>query len=94
MEELSIKIRVADMEYSMKIPPEEEEGLRRAGQVINDKIKSYREQFGLIDSNYMMGMIALDAMANKFKAEAANTSVDSTIEKSIDNLYDKIIKLR
>lgn len=78
------------MEYSMKIPPEEEEGLRKAGRVINDKIKSYREQFGLIDSNYMMGMIALDAMANKFKAEAANKTVDSSIEKSIDELFRKL----
>ena len=83
MEELSIRIKVGDMEYSMKIKPEEEEGLRRAGRVINDKIKAYRDQFGMIDSNYMMGMIALDAMANKFLAEENTNTVDDGLEQDI-----------
>jgi len=90
MEELSIRIKVGDMEYSMKIKPEEEERLRRAGKVINDKIKAYRDQFGMIDSNYMMGMIALDAMANKFLAEENTTTVDSNIEGDIEALYSKL----
>ena len=90
MEELSIRIKVGDMEYSMKIKPEEEEGLRRAGRVINDKIKAYRDQFGMIDSNYMLGMIALDAMANKIKAEENTTTVDTNIEADINALYQKL----
>lgn len=90
MEELSIKIKVADMEYSMKIKPEEEERLRKAGRVINEKIKAYREQFGMIDSSYMMGMIALDAMANKFKAEENKMSVDNNIKEDIEALYQKL----
>lgn len=78
------------MEYSMKIKPEEEERLRRAGRVINEKIKAYRDQFGMIDSNYMMGMIALDAMANKFLAEENTTTVDGNIKEDIDALYSKL----
>ena len=90
MEELSIRIKVGDMEYSMKVKPEEEERLRRSGRVINEKIKAYRDQFGMIDSNYMMGMIALDAMANKFLAEENTTTVDSSIESDIETLYSKL----
>lgn len=90
MEELSIRIKVGDMEYSMKVKPEEEERLRRAGRVINEKIKAYRDQFGMIDSNYMMGMIALDAMANKFLAEENTTTVDGNIKEDIEALYSKL----
>lgn len=90
MEELSIRIKVGDMEYSMKIKPEEEERLRRAGRVINEKIKAYRDQFGMIDSNYMMGMIALDAMANKFLAEENTNTVDDDLEQDINALYSKL----
>ena len=92
MEELSIRIKVGDMEYSMKIKPEEEERLRRAGRVINEKIKAYRDQFGMIDSSYMMGMIALDAMANKFKTEENTTTVDNSVKDEIEALYQKLTK--
>lgn len=91
MDELSIRIKVGDMEYAMKIKPEEEERIRKAGRVINEKIKAYRSQFGMIDSNYMMGMIALDAMANKFLAEENISKVDSNIQEDIETLYNKLI---
>jgi len=46
MDQLSIKIRIADREYPMKVKPEDEENVRKAGKIIKDGIKSYREQFG------------------------------------------------
>ena len=93
MEELSIRIKVGDMEYSMKVRPDEEERIRRAGKVINDKIKAYRDQFGMIDANYMMGMIALDAMANKFLAEENSTKIDANIKDDIETLYAKLSQI-
>jgi len=49
MDELSIKIKIADREYPMKVKRHEEERVRAAGKLINEKLKSYREQFGLDD---------------------------------------------
>jgi cell division protein ZapA len=43
MEELSIKIKIADREYPMKVKRSDEERVRMAGKLINEKLKSYRE---------------------------------------------------
>ena len=37
MEELSIKIKIADREYPMKVDAEDEERIRLAGKKINEK---------------------------------------------------------
>ena len=44
MEELSIKIKIADREYPMKVKPEDEEKVRNAGRLLNEEIKNYHER--------------------------------------------------
>jgi cell division protein ZapA len=59
MEDLSIKIKIADREYPMKVKLTDEERVRMAGKLINEKIKSYREQFGIDDKQDLLAMAAL-----------------------------------
>ena len=40
MAELSIKIRIGNREYPMKVKAEDEERIRRAGKLLNEKIKT------------------------------------------------------
>ena len=49
MDELSVKIKIADREYPMKVKRLEEERVRAAGKIINEKIKQYRDKFGIDD---------------------------------------------
>jgi len=49
MDTLSIKIKIGDRDYPMKVKVEDEARIRRAGKLINDKLKRYREEFGLDD---------------------------------------------
>ncbi|MEQ9593482.1 MAG: cell division protein ZapA, partial [Cyclobacteriaceae bacterium] len=49
MDELSIKIKIADREYPMKVKLKEEERIRAAGKLVNEKLKHYRSQFGIDD---------------------------------------------
>ncbi len=67
---LSIKIKIADREYPMRTPMEEEEILRRAGKVLNDKIKELQKAFGLDDKQDLLAMIAFDLLVNQSKQEA------------------------
>ena len=43
MGEISIKINIADRVYPLKVNMEEEEIIRRAARLINDRIKEYQE---------------------------------------------------
>ena len=82
MEELSIKIKIADREYPMKVDSEDEERIRLAGKKINEKIKLYKDQFGIDDNQDLLAMVAFDSLYEKLQAEANSTSTgESAIDK-------------
>ncbi len=86
MEELSIKIKIADREYPMKVRLEEEEKIRAAGKLINEKIKHYRGQFGINDKQDLLAMVAFDALADKMADEKSLEIIDKTVVEKINHL--------
>jgi len=90
MEELSIKIKIADREYPMKVDSEDEERIRLAGKKINEKIKLYRDQFGIDDKQDLLAMVAFDSLYEKLQAEANSSSTgESAVDKI--NYLSKLI---
>ncbi|NJN24642.1 MAG: cell division protein ZapA [Cyclobacteriaceae bacterium] len=82
MEELSIKIKIGDREYPMKVDAEDEERIRLAGKKINEKIKLYRDQFGIDDKQDLLAMVAFDSLYEKLQAEASSSNIgESAIDK-------------
>lgn len=86
MEELSIKIKIADREYPMKVDAEDEERIRLAGKKINEKIKLYRDQFGIDDKQDLLAMVAFDSLYEKIQSEANSTSSGETAVDKISYL--------
>ena len=90
MEELSIKIKIAGREYPMKVDSEDEERIRLAGKKINEKIKLYRDQFGIDDKQDLLAMVAFDSLYEKLQAEANSSSTgESAVDKI--NYLSKLI---
>ncbi len=75
----------------MKVKPEEEARVRNAGKFINERLRSYREKFGIDDKEDLLAMVAFDCMVAKLKSEEEFTAIDSTAENTIDRL-DSLIK--
>lgn len=86
MDELSIKIRIADREYPMKVKRSDEERVRTAGRLINEKLKSYREQFGLDDKQDLLAMTAFDCLVEKLAAEENPSGMDQSVVEKINHL--------
>lgn len=86
MEELSIKIRIADREYPMKVKRKDEERVRTAGRLINEKLKSYREQYGIDDKQDLMAMVAFDCLVDKMTAEETHQVIDRTVFEKVKQL--------
>lgn len=86
MEELSIKIKIADREYPMKVDAEDEERIRLAGKKINEKIKLYRDQFGIDDKQDLLAMVAFDSLYEKIQSEASSTNSGETAVDKINYL--------
>ena len=87
MSELSLRLKIAGREYPMKVAAEEEENVRKAAKLVNDKVKGFRKQFGIDDIQDLLAMVAFDGMI-KVLAEDAPQIEDA--EKLLDEMNEKI----
>ena len=84
MKELSIKIKISDREYPMKVDANDEEKIRLAGKKINEKIKLYRDQFGIDDKQDLLAMVAFDSLFEKLQSEDNQSTIgESVIDKVV-----------
>jgi len=86
MEELSIKIKIADREYPMKVKRDDEERVRMASRLINEKLKSYKDQFGLEDKQDLLAMVAFDSLVEKMTTEETHQVIDQTVYEKVTHL--------
>ncbi len=92
MAELSIKLKIGNREYPMKVKSEDEERIRRAGKILNEKIKFYRDRFNLEDNQDLLAMVAFDCQVEKMKNEETIESTDEVALEQIKNINQMISK--
>ncbi|MEO9869968.1 cell division protein ZapA [Ekhidna sp.] len=90
MAELSIKIRIGNREYPMRVKAEDEERIRRAGKLLNEKIKNYQNQFGIDDTQDLSAMVAFDCLVEKLKREESSEASDDFALGEISKLNQLI----
>ncbi len=86
MGELSIRIKIGDREYPMKVAAEEEERIRVAGKELQEKIKVYRDQFGIDDKQDLLAMVAFDYAIEKLKSEESVEEIDDGVTEKVNYL--------
>lgn len=79
MSEISIKLKIADREYPMRVAVEDEERIRRAGREINEKLRSYQERFRLDDRQDLLAMVAFDAWMERLRQETHRSETETLI---------------
>ena len=90
MDLLSVKIKIADREYPMKVKPEEEQRVRAAGKFINDQLKIYQSKFGIDDKEDLLAMVAFDSMIAKMKSEEEDSSGSNDLNEKLATLNNLI----
>jgi cell division protein ZapA len=94
MSELSIKIRIADRDYPMRVTEDEEERLRIAGRVLNERLKMFREQFGIQDKQDLLAMVALEIAADSLKTVKNKETLNSNFADKLTHLEDLLASLK
>lgn len=92
MGNLSIKVKIGDREYPMRVRDDEEERIRKAAKLINEKLKQYRERFGIDDKQDLLAMVAFDSMVEKMRIEERTGQADEAIQEKIIELSQLITK--
>jgi len=90
MADLSIKLKIANREYPMRVKAEDEERIRKAGKGINEKLRKYKDQFGIDDNQDLLAMVAFDCLVEKMKSEEENGSEDTYSATRLSQINDLI----
>ncbi len=86
MGDISIKINIADRVYPLKVNADEEEVVRRAAKLINDRIKEYQENYAVKDKQDLLSMCVLHYATTAIKAEKKASNEDTDIAERVYNL--------
>jgi cell division protein ZapA (FtsZ GTPase activity inhibitor) len=84
MDELAISVKIADRPYKMTVSAEEEEVIRKAARLINEKIKEYANTYAFNDNQDLLSMVSLwfatSALKTEVKAGSGNEELISGLQ--------------
>ncbi|MBC8054240.1 MAG: cell division protein ZapA [Sphingobacteriaceae bacterium] len=86
MGEISIKINIADRVYPLRVNMEEEEVIRRAAKIINDRIKEYQDNYAVRDKQDLLSMCVLHYATATLKAEKKRVDEDTEVADKVYQL--------
>jgi len=92
-EKLSIRVNVADRYYPLKIDRNDEEKIRKAAKMINEKVLQYKQRYSDKDVQDFLAMAALQYVIQVIENDNTEES-SSVIEeiKEIDNQIEDFLK--
>ncbi len=93
MNELSIRIKICDRIYPMKIKREEEALIRESAKIINDKISKYKNQFGTNDNQDLLAITSFDSILELAKIKKIFEKQTIDIKSNISDIQEKISKV-
>jgi len=83
-DKLSIRLSIADRYYPLKVERDEEERLRKAAKLINDKILQYKQKYTSKEVQDFMAMVSLQ-FATKY-LECEEKLDESPVIDKINNI--------
>lgn len=87
-DKLSIRINVADRYYPLKVNREEEEEIRKAARIINEKVLQYKQRYADKDTQDFLAMAALQFVNQLI--ELQEKSGDDVLSESLREISNSI----
>ncbi len=90
MGEISIKITIADRVYPLKINIEEEENVRRAAKLVNDRLKEFQDNYAVRDKQDLLSMCILQIATENLKIDKQQSSLSQDLTKKISTIDKRL----
>ena len=87
-DKLSIRVNVADRYYPLKVESENEERIRKAARLINEKVLQYKQRYVDKDIQDFLAMAALQYVIRLIEIEDKES--DNTLEEGMKELTERI----
>ncbi len=88
---LSIKVQIAERFYPLKIKRQDEEKIRQAARLINDKVLQYKQRYTDKDTQDFMAMATLQFVISLLDCEQQQNVV--SLEEELGNLSSELDEL-
>ncbi|GET29265.1 cell division protein ZapA [Prolixibacter sp. SD074] len=85
-DKLSININIADRRYPLRIDRNDEEKIRKAAKIINDKVLQYKQRYANKDSQDCLSMATLQFVIQMLDVEKRNDI--SPLVEELEELND------
>lgn len=87
-DKLSIRVNVADRYYPLKVERENEEKIRKAARMINEKVLQYKQRYSDKDTQDFLAMASLQYVIrlNEEEEKLNNYSFSDTIKELIKRI--------
>ena len=89
-DKLSIKVTVAGRIYPLAIERDEEENVRKAVKLINEKVSEFEKNFDIKDRQDLLSMVALNFVPQYLEAKDSLQKDDKGVIEKLEKL-DKMI---
>ena len=86
MEEITINIIIADRSYKLTVAKNDEEKVRRAAALINERVKSYSKHYAFKDTQDLLSMTALQFATTTVKYESELTFQNQHLEQKLQEI--------
>lgn len=86
LQQVMIKIKIADREYPIRVLAHEEEVIREAGRQLEERINAYKERFKIHDKQDLLAMVAFDTVIDKLLTDQKNISQEQALQQDLFNL--------
>lgn len=89
---LSIKIKIGDKDYVMKVDESDEENMRLSAKMLSDKLKMFKEQYGIEDKTDLLAMVAFDTTVIHLKQKNEIAASEKQLNERLSSLSNLISK--
>ena len=86
MENLSININLGNRTYPLTIKAEQEELMRRAAKLINDRMKVYEENYAVKDKQDLIAMCALEFAVKSLETDSKRAMMDESVTEQLEEM--------
>ncbi|HEY8365656.1 MAG TPA: cell division protein ZapA [Bacteroidia bacterium] len=90
---LSIKLQIAGRIYPLTIHAHEEENIRKAATLLNERVKKYEETFSVKDRQDLLAMCALEQGVQLIQKTTELQNKDRQISEKLESLHNILDKI-
>jgi len=87
LEDLSIKVNIAGRTFPLTVKSDDEELVRTAAKLVNDKLKELQDQFAVKDNQDILSMICLEYVVEFLRLKSNN-------EMNSKQLTDQLTRIK